>query len=102
VHLDSDAAFAFEVHIVEDLIAKLARRDGARFEEELIGQRGLAVIDVGDDRKIADQLRFGHGCFCALLVNGRKVIRCVSTKEAYQLGEKLDRGSEWARTEPRP
>jgi hypothetical protein len=27
----------------------------------LVRQRGLAVIDVGNDAKIANQLRVGHG-----------------------------------------
>ncbi len=84
VHLDRDAALAFEVHVVENLIAEIAGRDGARFEEELIGQRTLAVVDVGDDRKIADQLRVSHKWSCTLLSNGLGSIRCASGK-AYQL-----------------
>ena len=31
-------------------------RDGAGLEEELVGQSALAVIDVGDDREIPDEL----------------------------------------------
>ena len=61
MHLDGDAAFAFEVHVVEDLVAKIARGDGAGLEEELIGQGAFAVVDVGDDGVVADELRIGHG-----------------------------------------
>ena len=61
VHPDGDAAFAFEVHAVEDLVAEIALGDGAGLEQELVGQRALAVVDVGDDGEVADQLRVGHG-----------------------------------------
>ncbi len=54
MHADGDAAFAFEVHGVEELGLELAMRDGAGLEQELVGQGALAVIDVGDDGEIAD------------------------------------------------
>ena len=54
VGLDGDAAFALEVHGVEDLGLHLARGDGAGELEEPVGEGGLAVIDVGDDGEVAD------------------------------------------------
>ena len=54
VRLDGDAALALEVHAVEDLRLHLARLEGARQFEQAVGQRRLAVVDVGDDREIAD------------------------------------------------
>ena len=60
VHLDGDAAFAFEVHGVEELGAEIALGDGPGLEQELVGQRALAVVDVGDDREVADEARRGH------------------------------------------
>ncbi len=52
--LDGDAALALEVHVVEELLAELALGDRPRLEQELVGQRALAVVDVGDDREVAD------------------------------------------------
>ena len=47
---------ALQVHVVEQLLAELALGDGAGHFEQPIGQRALAVVDVGDDREIADVL----------------------------------------------
>ena len=52
--LDGDPALAFEVHVVEQLLAELALGDGTGLEEQLIGERALAVVDVGDDREVSD------------------------------------------------
>ena len=54
VHADGDAALAFEVHAVERLGLDVALGDRAGLEQELIGQRALAVIDVRDDAEVAD------------------------------------------------
>ena len=54
--LDRDPSLALQVHVVEQLLAKLALGDRAGLEQELVGQRALAVVDVGDDREIADEL----------------------------------------------
>ena len=58
--LDGDPFFALEVHRIKQLILLLTLRNRARRLQEAIGKRGLAVIDVGDDRKITGQLG-GHG-----------------------------------------
>ena len=55
--LDGDPAFALEVHVVEQLLAELARGDRPRLQQELVRQRALAVIDVRDDREVADEPR---------------------------------------------
>ena len=54
--LDRDPALALQVHVVEQLLAELALGDRPRLEQELVGQRALAVVDVGDDREVADEL----------------------------------------------
>ena len=60
--LDRDPLLALEVHRVEDLARHLARVDRVRHLEQPVGQRGLAVIDVRDDREIAQAvLGDGHG-----------------------------------------
>ena len=51
--LDRDALLALEVHRVEDLARHLARVDGVRQLEDPVRERGLAVVDVGDDREVA-------------------------------------------------
>ena len=52
--LDGDAAFAFEVHVVEDLLLKFAFGDGPGAHEQPVRQRALAVVDVGDDGKVTN------------------------------------------------
>src|ERR1700737_358557 len=53
--LDGDAAFAFEVHGVQELRAHFALAERARKLEQAVGQRGLAVVNVSDDAKITDE-----------------------------------------------
>ena len=52
--LDRDAALALEVHRVEQLRAVVAGVDRAGDLEDAIGQRRLPMVDVGDDREVAD------------------------------------------------
>src|SRR5262249_5196194 len=52
LRLDGDAAFALELHGVEHLILHLARLEAAGELDQAVRQRGLAVIDVSNDRKI--------------------------------------------------
>jgi hypothetical protein len=52
--LDGDAALALQVHVVEDLVLELALGDCARPHQQAVGERGLAVVDVGDDGEVAD------------------------------------------------
>ncbi len=54
--LDGDAALALEIHGVEHLSLHLAGSERAGEFEQAVGERGLAVIDVSDDREIADVL----------------------------------------------
>jgi hypothetical protein len=64
VHADGDAAFAFEIHRVEDLGAKVALADRSGLEQQLVRQCGFAVVDVGNDAEIADVLCLSHLCSC--------------------------------------
>jgi methenyltetrahydromethanopterin cyclohydrolase len=54
VGLDGDAALAFKVHGVEDLGLHLAGGQRAGQLEEPVGEGGLAVVDMRDDREVAD------------------------------------------------
>ncbi len=52
---DRDALLALEVHGVEHaLVHVLVRAEGAGLPQHGVHQRGLAVVDVGDDRHVAD------------------------------------------------
>ena len=58
--LDGDAALALQVHGVEHLLHHFALGEGAGDLEQPVGQRGLAVVDVRNDREIADEFAI-HG-----------------------------------------
>ncbi len=60
LRLDRDAALALEVHRVEHLRLHLAIRQAAAELDDAIGQRRLAVVDVGDDGEVADVLHRGR------------------------------------------
>ncbi len=59
LRLDRDAALALQVHRVEHLLGHLAIGQAAADLDEPVRQRRLAVIDVGNDREIADMLHVG-------------------------------------------
>src|SRR6478735_1337982 len=52
--LDGDPLLALEVHRIEDLAHHLAPFDRVGQLQEPVGERGLAVIDVGDDREVVE------------------------------------------------
>ncbi len=54
LRLDGDAALALEVHGVEHLGLHLAGLQPARALDQPVGERALAVVDVRDDREVAD------------------------------------------------
>ena len=60
LRLDRDPALALEVHRVEHLLAHLALGDGVGQLEDAVGERRLAVVDVRDDREVADAAQV-HG-----------------------------------------
>ncbi len=61
LRLDRDAALALQRHGVEHLGLHLAVLQAAAGLDEAVRQRRLAVVDVRDDREIADFVhRFGH------------------------------------------
>ena len=58
--LDRDPLLALEVHRIEDLAHHLAPLDRVGLFQQPVGERGLAVIDVRDDREVA-QAVLGDG-----------------------------------------
>src|SRR5258708_34193804 len=61
LRLDGDAALALDLHAVEHLRAHLALLEAAAALDEAVGKGRFAVVDMGDDRKIADMAEIGHG-----------------------------------------
>src|SRR5262249_38252600 len=57
LRLDGDAALALDVHLVQELRASFALGQRTRSLQDAIRQRRFSVVDVGDDRKIADAIR---------------------------------------------
>ncbi len=61
LQLDRDAPLALEVHRVEVLGAHRAGVDGAADLEHPVGEGRLAVVDVGDDRDVAEAVQRSGG-----------------------------------------
>ena len=61
MRLDRDAALTLEIHGVKNLRLHLARLKRACEFEKPICQRRLAMVDVRDDRKIADEALIHRG-----------------------------------------
>ena len=58
--LDGDAAFALKLHFVQILLASFTVADHLGDFKNAVGEGGLAVVNVGDDAKIADMFLLGH------------------------------------------
>ncbi len=58
--LDRDAALALDVHRIEHLGVHLAVRKAATTLDDPVGQRALAVVDVGNDREVSDVIHEGR------------------------------------------
>jgi len=61
LRLDGDAALAFQIHLVQVLLAGLALADDLGQLKDAVGKGGLAVVDMGDDAEIANMIQTGHG-----------------------------------------
>ena len=64
LRLDGDAALALDVHRIEHLLDHLARGERPGLLDQPVGERRLAVVDMRDDREIADVVEFvgaAHG-----------------------------------------
>ena len=67
LRLDRDAALALELHRVEQLLAHLALGHRAGQLEDAVGERRLAVVDVRDDREVANAVLLK---VCSALLGG--------------------------------
>ncbi len=60
LRLDRDAAFTLDIHAVEHLRAHLAFVQPAAGLDQTVGKGGFAMVDMGDDGKVADMVTCGH------------------------------------------
>ena len=66
VRLDGDAPLAFEVHVVQQLVRHLVLGDGLGQFDHAVGERGFAVVNVGDNAEISDIVVLRHRIFVRL------------------------------------
>lgn len=66
IGLDGDPTLPLDVHRVEQLLTHITLGDSACVFEQPIGKRRLAVVDMRDDRKVADMLHWKKGTESAL------------------------------------
>ena len=55
--LDGDAALTLQIHGVQNLLLHLSQGKRSRQLQEPVRKRGFAMVDVGDNGKIADVWR---------------------------------------------
>ena len=58
--LDSDAALTLNIHGIEHLLVHLAGTEPATVLDKTIGEGRLAVVDMGNNRKVSDVLEITH------------------------------------------
>ena len=101
LRLDRDAALALEVHRVEQLRAHVTVGDRIRELQDAVGQRRLPMVDVGDDREVADPALV-HGNQARMLavmrVSAGPALRCSARGSVLRV-PRLRRPVEFA---PRP
>ncbi len=56
LRLDGDAALALDVHGIEHLLLHLAEIEPAGHLDKPVGERRFSVVDMSDDREIADMV----------------------------------------------
>ena len=86
IAFDCDAAFTLDIHRIEHLLMQLALLDSSTGLNKSISQRGFAVVDMGNDAKVAKVLhvrRFSvAGCKHEILY---QCLVFYSSKQAHSL-----------------
>ena len=67
--LDGNTALALDIHGIEQLLFHIALGYRAGKLENAVGKRRLAMVDMGDDAEIANELGIGAHIVAALLVS---------------------------------
>jgi hypothetical protein len=86
LRLDRDAALALDLYIVDHLLAHLARFEPAARLDQPVGERRLTVIDMSDDREIADMRQRGHAWRNIRTRRRRINARCVREQSGQFAG----------------
>ena len=60
--LDGDAALAFKIHAVQQLLLHVAHGNRLRLFKNAVGKRGFAVVNMSNDRKISRMLLLIRHC----------------------------------------
>ncbi len=74
VGLDGDAALALQVHGVEHLGLHFARGERSGQLQQAVGQRGFAMVDVGNDGEVAEESGV-HGCEGSIRDSNRRTVQ---------------------------
>ena len=61
LRLDGDAALLLDIHRIEHLFAHFAVGQAAAGLDQPVGEGRFAMVDMGNDREIADFVAWGHG-----------------------------------------
>lgn len=93
LRLHGDASFTFDFEFVEDLLVRIAGRDGARQLQQPVTQRALAMVDVRNDTKVAVSFD-GDGSDPGFELSGRRFRRVRSPVDRLVSGS--DSGEECA------
>ena len=59
--LDRNASFPFDLEVVENLLTELPLRDGTALQQQLVCESAFAMVNVGNNRKIANKPLIKHG-----------------------------------------
>ncbi len=86
VALDRDALFALEVHVVEHLRLHFALVQRVGLFEETVGERRLAVVDMGYDAEIPDVFHESHKNMCKDMNKRGQMQVCLRFAERKYLG----------------
>ena len=58
--LDGDAALFFQVHVIQNLLGHIPLTHRSCLLQKPVGQRGFTMIDMSDNRKVANALLIYH------------------------------------------
>ena len=79
---DGDAAFTFDVQVIQDLCSKFALSNRAAFQQQLVCQSTLAMVDVSNDAEVANELGI-HKCTNTNSEEGRIRNRMLKRPEQF-------------------
>lgn len=91
-NFDRDAAFALDVHRVQQLIGHIALSHGARELKDTIRERRFAVVDMRDDREVPDMGGIVR-CFLCVVCHNLSSIWCNAANVGAPFGADATRSS---------